>query len=119
MILPAEDNLTIYRGATFYKRWQWKTGNPATAVDMTDATVEMHIRPSVESKRIYLIASTTNGRITLDDAAAGEFSMTLTAAETELLEFESGVYDLIITMTDSTVWPLVRGVVDLQQRVTR
>lgn len=118
-MLPAEENLTIYRGATFYKRWQWKTGDPSAGVDLTDASFEMHIRPSVESKRIYLIASTANGRFAIEDAVNGIFAMTLSAAETELLEFEAGVYDLLVTLPDGSVWPLVKGAADLQQRVTR
>lgn len=119
MILPAEDNLTIYRGATFLRQWQWKTGEVPAPVDLTGASLAMHVRPYPASQRILVSANNQNGRLDFENASEGRIRLLLSAAETELLDFDNGVYDVMVTLADTTVWPLLRGKVEMLQRVTR
>ena len=119
MIIPAELDLTIYRGATYSRQFQWATGEPPVPVDMTGASIAMHVRPDVQSRHIFLSASTENDRFSLENASEGRFRLLLPAPLTDLLDFDAGVYDVLVTLPDETVWVLLRGNVSLVQRVTR
>lgn len=47
--VEAEIDITIIEGGTFDKIYQWKTGDPAVAVDLTGFTGDMQVRAKVKS----------------------------------------------------------------------
>jgi len=119
VITPAREDITIYQGATYFRRYTWKTGDPAAPVDLTGASIRMQVRTHKESATALLSVSTDAGGITITDAANGEFAVRVEAIDTDDLEFPKGVYDIEIEMPDGTVNRLVEGAVTLSRQVTR
>ena len=117
---PASLNLTIYQGSTFVKPFQWKTGTPAAAVDITGYTARMHIRKKLKDTDYTLELTTDNERIVITDMLNGKFEIRLTAAETATLPVMTGMYDFEIIAADSeTVYRLFEGSVTVDPEVTR
>jgi hypothetical protein len=50
----ANINIVVVEGGTFDKTYQWKTGTPAVAVDLTGFTALMQIRKKVKSEDVLL-----------------------------------------------------------------
>lgn len=111
-------NLGIDQGATFVKNVTWKTGKPATPVDLTGCTARMQIRPKVDSADVLVSLTTENGGITLGDAA-GTVAIRIEADATEDFTWKGGVYDLEIEFADGTVRRLLAGSVSVSPEVTR
>jgi hypothetical protein len=44
---PAHIDLEVYKGSTFVKIIQWKTGIPTAAVNLTGCTARMQLRKAV------------------------------------------------------------------------
>ena len=124
MTKPAKIKLQIYQGATFRKKFAWKTRAGTkplytyTPIDLTGCAARMHIREEIESPATLLELTTENGRITLDPLEGG-IRLYISAADTELIAWESGVYDLEIVHPDATVTRLFRGPVSVSLEVTR
>lgn len=119
MITPAQEDIEIFQGATWQRKYTWQAGEPATGVDITGAEVRMQVRPSKRSDTVFVNASTVSGEITLTDAPNGEFTIRLEASTTDDLSFSRAVYDIEIEMTDGTVYRLVEGDACLSREVTR
>lgn len=118
-LMPAAKlKLSIDQGATFTKTVTWKTGKPATPVDLTGCTARMQVRESVESEDVLLSLTTENGRIALG-GLAGTVDLRVEATDTALIEWAAGVYDLEIQFTDGTVRRLFSGSVTVSPEVTR
>ena len=116
---PAVVNLTIYQGSTFMQEFQWKTGNPATPVDLTGFTARMQIRPKITDPTIIATLTTENAGITFTDAVNGKFTMEISATDTSAMEFKNAVYDLEMVMPGGRVKRLFGGGVTLSPEVTR
>jgi len=117
---PASLNLTVYQGTTFIKPFQWKTGTPALPVDLTDCSARMQVRKKLSDTAILLELTTENGKIAITNALEGRFEIRLTAAETGLLNFKSGVYDFeIVYLGGEPVYRLFEGAFEILPEVTR
>ncbi len=117
---PASLDLTIYQGSTFIKAFQWKTGTPALPVDLTGCTARMHIRKKITDTTTLMVLGTSDSSIVLTNAAEGRFEIRLTAAQTALLTFVSGVYDFeIVYPGGEPVYRLFEGTVEVVPEVTR
>lgn len=116
MITPASKNITIYQGATFFKRYTWKSAD--APVDLTAAEIRMQVRQSVKSAETLIDATTSNGLVVIDDPTGGSFHINIPATETDLLSFNTGVYDIEIDL-DGYVYRLVEGRATLSLQVTR
>lgn len=108
----------IYQGSTF-KRTITYTDSSGTAVDLTGATIRMQARENVNSASTVIDLSTDTSGISITDAAAGEFEISLTASATAGLSFRSSVYDLEIEFTDGEVRRILAGTIELRPEVTR
>ena len=114
----AQINLTIDKGSTFRKDFIWKAGLAITPVDLTGCTAKMQIRPAHGSPVLlleltsnpaqYLSLGTTNGTISID----------IPANVTREIAVENAVYDLEITMSDSSVTRLLYGSIEFTPEVT-
>lgn len=111
-------NLAVDQGATYTKRVTWKTGKPATPVDLTGASARMQVRAKVDSPDILLSLTSPDGGITLG-GAAGTVDIRIEATATAGFQWKSGVYDLEIQFADGTVRRLLAGSVAVSPEVTR
>lgn len=115
--------LLIEQGATFRKAFSWKSGVPATPVDLTGCTARMHIRTEIDATAVLLELNTENGRIAIAPLD-GRVALTISAADTKgaaLLQLveQPGVFDLEIIHPDLSVTRLVQGKVKVSKEVTR
>lgn len=117
-------NLTIEQGATWHRRLTWKTGDPATPVDLTGFTARMQVRAAadVESEEVepgdVLVELTTeNSRITLTPEE-GRIELDIDAVTTADIEAVEAVYDLEL-VNGPTVTRLVQGAALISAEVTR
>lgn len=110
--------LSIDQGATFTRQVTWKTGKPATPVDLTGCTARMQIREEIESAEVLVSLTTANGGITLG-GAAGTVVLRIEATATAAFQWTAGVFDLEIEFADGTVRRLLAGTVSVSPEVTR
>lgn len=116
--MAGKQNLKIEQGATFRQMFTWKAGKPAVPVDLTGCTARMQIRADVTAAVPYVSLTTENNGITLG-GAAGTILILISATDTALMSWTSGVYDLEIQFGDGTVRRLVEGRVQVSPEVTR
>lgn len=115
---PARVDLIIYRGSTFSKTFQWKTGETPTPVDLTGCSIKMQIREN-PGTAILDELSTANSRITITDAVNGKFSLKVSNSESTSYTFSSGKYDIEITFPGTLdVYRVIQGTVTIDQEIT-
>ena len=110
-------DFTIEQGATTTKPFVWKSSD-GQPVDLTGYSVRMQVRRNVSSPDVLLEASTENGRFQLD-AESGKFTLVLSATITSAITWQTGVYDIELTDSDSVVTRLIQGQIDVSKEVTR
>lgn len=116
---PAHIDLEVYKGSTFVKVIQWKTGEPATAVNLTGCTARMQIRKSVNDSVILDTLTTENFKLQIHDPLNGKFKIVIHAAVSAAYTFVSAVYDLEIVFLDGTVIRVIEGCLNAIPEVTR
>lgn len=116
---PGKVNLTIYKGTTFVKSFQWKTGDPLTPVDLTGFKIRAQFRSKQSSPDVLEEFTSTNSKIVITSLLEGKFMMTLDAATTSLIEYKSAVYDLEVEDASGKVIRLIEGAVTIVPEVTR
>jgi len=111
-------HITIEQGADWKRDIQ--VNKDGAAWPFTDYTIRMQVRQQVSSDTILVELTTENDRITITDAAAGEFSLALSAAETAALAWTTpGRHDLELIDPDDEVTRLLQGKATLSLEVTR
>jgi hypothetical protein len=116
---PAHIDLEIYKGSTFVKIIQWKTGDPVVAVNLTNCTARMQIRKSVNDTNILDSLTTENSKLVIHEPLNGKFKITIPASTSSAYAFTSAVYDLEIVFTDQTVVRVIEGSLIAIPEVTR
>jgi|GEM_PF-3589374 len=121
-------NWPMRHGATFIKKYQWKTGGapaigstpavPATPVDLTGWTARCQLRDKVGGEVLLSLTSSPAAGIVLD--ALGNITITVTATQTTAMSPKSkAVFDLELEETATGfVRNLVGGTVTLATNVT-
>lgn len=106
-------NLEIYKGSTYKKSFSWKTGSSTETllpVNITGCTFKMQVRQNQASQDVLAEFTSANSAIVITDAVNGTFELRIPAAQSSLFTFVEGLYDLEITMSDSTtVYRLIQG----------
>lgn len=115
---PGKLNLIFYQGSTF-KRIIRLTDSTAAPINLTGATVRMHVRVTMSDTTPIIELDEDNGRALVTDAVNGEVTLLISATDTAALDFASGVYDLEIEYSDGTVDRVLAGTVKLSKEVTR
>lgn len=100
-------NIVVYEGGTFDQTFQWKSGDPAVAVDLTGYTAKFTVR--AEMAGVALVSATEasvpwtadeDSGVYLDDAAEGKYRMYINDADAVDLCADNvdvmGVYDLFL-----------------------
>lgn len=116
---PAHIDLCIYKGSTFVKIIQWKTGEILTAVNLTGCTARMQIRKVVNDSTVLDTLTTENGKLVIHEPLNGKFKIVIAADISTAYTFTSAVYDLEIVFTDQTVVRVIEGCVTASPEVTR
>jgi hypothetical protein len=116
---PAHIDLEIYKGSTFVKIIQWKTGVPAVAVNLTGCTARMQIRRTVTDTTILDALTTENLRLEIHDALNGKFKIVIPSGVSTAYTFSSAAYDLEIVFADGTVTRVIEGSLTAAPEVTR
>lgn len=114
----AQYDLVIEQGATWSQAVQWKTGSPATAVNLTGYTARMQLRSSVSASTAALLLTTENGRIALT-VNTGTITLSVSATDTAALTAGRYVYDLELVSGGGQVTRVMEGVVTVSAEVTR
>lgn len=117
---PGNLNLVIYQGSTKEITVQWKAGDPAVPVDITNYKARMQVRKRVSDTTILDELTTENSRIAITDAALGKLVLKFPASVTSAMTFCTGVYDLELIAPDNvTVYRILEGNFSLSLEVTR
>jgi hypothetical protein len=90
--MSAKYNITCEQAATFNFQFQIKNGT--VPWDLTNYTGTMTVRPFIGSETTTLVASTANGRMTLN--SSGFVTVTVDATTTGNIPAGRYVYDLIL-----------------------
>lgn len=107
-----EWNIQLKQNATFSRTLTLTDSNSA-AVDLTGYSLVMVIREEPESGTI--LATPT---VTETDLANGQFTVSLTAAQTKALKFDKAYHDVVL-VNGSTRTPYLYGTVTLNKAVGR
>lgn len=116
---PAHIDLEVYKGSTFVKIVQWKTGTPAVAVNLTGCTARMQIRKAVNDTTVLDTLTTENSKLAIHEPLNGKFKIIIPAATSTAYTFTSAVYDLEIVFSDGTVTRVIEGCLSAVPEVTR
>ena len=117
--MPAgELDIYIEQGATFRKTLTWKTGSPATPVDLTGYSARLQVRAKIDDAEPLLSLTTENGGLALG-TTDGTIALYLSATATGALGWKKGVYDLEMIAPNTDVIRLVAGSVAVSREVTR
>jgi len=111
-------NMTIEQGTTWTQQLQWKSGDPATAVNLTGYSARMMLRSVVTSSTVALSLSSPSSGIAIT-AATGTFTLSATATTTAALTAGRYVYDLEAVSSGGQVTRVCEGVVTVSAEVTR
>ena len=102
--MSAKYNLVCEQATTFNFSFQVKNGN--THWDLTNYTGTMTVRPFVGASNTTLVASTSNGRMTL--GSQGTVTVTVDATTTGAISPGRYSYDLVLN-SSGTVTRLLEG----------
>lgn len=117
---PAHLDLEVFKGSTFLKQIQWKTGTPAVPVNLTGYKARMQIRKSVNDTTILDSLTTENSRLSIYAPTEGRVSISIAADISSAYTFTSGVYDLELVAPDNvTVYRILEGCFSANPEVTR
>ena len=116
--MAARYDFYINQGTTWSVSLTYKD-DQGVPIDLSNYTAKMQIRLSVESSKVLLELSTTNGKITID-GPNGRIQLQLEPNDTTSLGLvRRGVYDLELTSPSLIVDRLLEGVVYFNPEVTR
>jgi hypothetical protein len=112
-------DIVIEQGTSWTREIVW-ADITKTAIDVTGYHAAMQIRETVDSATTLLsILDTGTSPAIVVGTTDGKFTITLLAAVTAALDFETAVYDLKITSAGGIVTRLLEGTVFLSKAVTR
>lgn len=113
----AEIELVIEQGASFSYVITWQD-DAGVAIDLTGYTARAQGRDSYSASAKIYDLTTENGGLSIN-GAAGEVTMTLTAAATAAMTFSKGRHDLEVVSGGGMVYRLIEGPLRLSREVTR
>jgi hypothetical protein len=129
--VAANIDITVYENGTYDKTFQWETGDPAAAVDITGYTAVMSIRSKLTSDTAISEISTKSDAWTydadsgvyFDDAAEGKYRVYINDEDTQGIcenhKDITGVYDLFLYSTNGEAVLKQYGVCTIKAFATR
>ena len=117
---PANIDLTIYKGSTFSKSFQWKTGNPAVPVDLTTCSLKMQVRRNVNDTVVLSEFSSENGMLVITDGLLGKIELNIPADISAAFSFSAGVFDIEVTFIGTgDTYRIIEGCFSAVPEVTK
>lgn len=110
-------DLEVPQGATWTQHLTWKSGSPATLVDLSGFSARMQARREFTSTSVAIELTTGNSRIALG-GSNGTIQLSLTATDTASISSGTYVYDLELVI-GATVTRLLQGNFIVTPEVTR
>jgi hypothetical protein len=110
-------NFEIEAGATFTRTITYKDSTD-TPIDLNGSSVRMQIRDNYSSTEAAVSLSTPSSGIVFT-GNTGEFTITITATQTESIDFRQGVYDIEIEYQSGFVERILEGRVKISSQVTK
>jgi len=111
-------NLVIEQGSKYVQFIQVINAD-GSVKDLTGYSARMEVRPNAASDTVLLSASTDTGEISIN-APGGIVTITIGAAATTLLDWNTGVYDIeVYTVDPEEVLRILEGNIALSHEVTR
>lgn len=114
--MAARHDITIDQGSTFVYEAVW-TDVDDNVIDLTDYKARMQARHSLDSEEAFLLLTTENGGITLDELN-GKVILQMTPADTSALPAGGGYYDIELQSGDGVVTRLLEGLLIVSREVT-
>ena len=114
-------NFQIEQGANFSKTFTWKN-SAGVAIDIGGYTIRMMGRndyPDVAPTITLSTVATPGGIAIVGDGSAGQFTLTMTAAQTAALNFSELKYDLEMVSGAGVVTRLLEGEITLSREITK
>jgi hypothetical protein len=118
MMVAGKYKMLIEQGATF--SLPLHIDDDGVDRDLSGYTARLEIKETIDDADPLLTMTTENGRIIIapDQVAnTGDLTLFIAAADTELLDFTTGVYDLELVIGD-VVERVLEGKVKLSREVT-
>lgn len=113
--------ITVYQGASFNKPFYWSIIDGETQeripVDLTGAEIRMQLRTRVDGP--VIVDFLESGYIYITDPEKGGWEISISAEDTALLDFRSGVFDIEVKFPEGTVTRIVSGTLVLDKEVTK
>lgn len=103
---PAKYDMVVYQGATLYLPMQYVSGG--VPVDITGCSIRATGRERYDAGAVAFDLTVGQG-ITVNEATAGKFTLSLTLDQTDAITFALGVWDLEITFPEGEVIRVVQG----------
>lgn len=117
-VTTVRQTLHMYQGATYQHRWRYLDEDD-NVIDLTGYTVRLQVREGTDSDTALIDATTENGLI-VTDTINGVIDLIVPAADTTVLDFDCGVFDLELVHPDTiTVSKLAYGNVKMTREITR
>lgn len=119
--MSAKKDFTIKQGSTFRHHLYVKQKidkNTFTPVNLTGCVPRMQIRPSIGSS-VVILDLKVNNFISITDPQEGKITIEIPPNETQILDFNYGVYDIEILFENGDVIRFLEGKVRLSPEVTR
>lgn len=111
-------NIKLDQGATNRELFTWKSGTPATLVNLVGCTARAQLRESKDSTQVLIELSSVEGSIALG-GALGTIELIFSPVTTIGAAWRSAVYDVEITLSNGDIRRLLEGSVTLSPEVTR
>lgn len=113
----------IEQGCDFSRTFTWKNSS-GVAINIAGYTIRMMARNDYGDATPVITLSTVTppgGIAIVGDGSAGQFTITMTAAATALLNFSTLKYDLeaVAPLPAGTVTRLLEGTITLSKEVTK
>ena len=103
-------------GANFLQYLQYEDAahNP---IHITGLTIQMQVR-ECPGTTVLIEASTTNGKITITNGAAGQFEIDIKASEMDDLGSKNYLYDVILITDANNITRFLEGSFNVNPRIT-
>jgi hypothetical protein len=112
-------DIEIEQGTTWLREVIWQDGSK-TPIDVTDYHAALQVRESKDSNSTLLsLLDTGTSPAIVVGTTDGKFTITLPAATSAALSFETAVYDFKVTSDTGVVTRLLEGNMILNKAVTR
>lgn len=110
--------MAVYQGTTWVRHLHLKDED-GVAVNINGWTFRAHIRDNADDTTELLELTTAGGGFAVVDPENGEFTMTITAAQSVLLPEGTMVFDILRTDPADGPYFVVAGKFKVRQPVTR